>query len=141
MFEYKKQYKLSEIEVLNMLNDNLKDQVIVHLNGRMLKNTRIFSVFDFRFLSEVTFLLANETFSMDDHIFEEDERGTKMYFITKGTVVIMQKSTHTYIKELQQDEYFGEVAFFSDLSRQATARTRGFTEVLSLNKESFIGKS
>lgn len=117
MFEYKKQYKLSEIEVLNMLNDNLKDQVIVHLNGRMLKNTRIFSVFDFRFLSEVTFLLANETFSMDDHIFEEDERGTKMYFITKGTVVIMQKSTHTYIKELQQDEYFGEVAFFSDLCR------------------------
>ena len=49
MFEYKKQYKLSEIEVLNMLNENLKDQVIVHLNGRMLKNTRIFGVFDFRF--------------------------------------------------------------------------------------------
>ena len=138
MFEYKKQYKLSEIEVLNMLNENLKDQVIVHLNGRMLKNTRIFGVFDFRFLSEVTFLLANETFSMDDHIFEEDERGTKMYFITKGTVVIMQNSTHTYIKELQVDEYFGEVAFFSDLNRQATARSRGFTEVLSLNKESFI---
>ena len=138
MFEYKKQYKLSEVEVLNMLNENLKDQVIVHLNGRMLKNTRIFGDFDFRFLSEVTFLLANETFSMDDHIFEEDERGTKMYFITKGTVVIMQKSTHTYIKELLVDEYFGEVAFFSDLNRQATARSRGFTEVLSLNKESFV---
>ena len=38
----------------------------------MLKNTQIFSVFDFRFLSEVTFLLVNETYSMDDHIFEED---------------------------------------------------------------------
>jgi hypothetical protein len=57
----------------------------------MLKNTKIFGIFDFRFLSEVTFLLLNETFSMDDHIFEEDE---------KGTVVIMQKKTHTYIKEL-----------------------------------------
>jgi hypothetical protein len=89
MFEYKKQYKLSEIEVLNMLNENLKDQVIVHLNGRMLKNTEIFSVFDFRFLSEVTFLLVNETYSMDDHIFEEGERGNKMYFITKGNVVIL----------------------------------------------------
>jgi CRP-like cAMP-binding protein len=75
---------------------------------------------------------------MDDHIFEENERGTKMYFITKGTVVIMQKSTHTYIKELQIDQYFGEVAFFSDLNRQATARSRGFTEVLSLDKENFI---
>jgi len=138
MFEYKKQYKLSEIEVLNMLNENLKDQVIVHLNGRMLKNTAIFAVFDFRFLSEVTFLLVNETYSMDDHIFEENEKGTKMYFITKGNVVIIQKSTHTYIKELQVDEYFGEIAFFSDMNRTATARSRGFTEVLSLSKQSFI---
>lgn len=117
MFEYKKQYKLSEIEVLQMLNENLKDQVIVHLNGRMLKNTRIFSKFDFRFLSEVTFKFSNETFSMDDHIFEEEEKGTKMYFITKGTVVIMQKSSHTYIKELHVDEYFGEISFFSELNR------------------------
>ena len=138
MFEYKKQYKLSEVEVLNMLNENLKDQVIVHLNGRMLKNTRIFGMFDFRFLSEVTFLLVNETYSMDDHIFEENDRGTKMYFITKGNVVIIQKSTHTYIKELAVDQYFGEIAFFSGLNRTATARSRGFTEVLSLNKQSFI---
>ena len=103
----------------------------------MLKNTKIFGIFEIRFLSEVTFLLLNETFSMDDHIFEEDEKGTKMYFITKGTVVIMQKKSHTYIKELQVDEYFGEISFFSDLNRTATARSRGFTEVLSLNKESF----
>ncbi|CDW82005.1 UNKNOWN [Stylonychia lemnae] len=138
MFEYKKQYKLSEIEVLNMLNENLKDQVIVHLNGRMLKKTRIFSIFDQRFLAEVTFLLSNETFSMDDHIFEEEEQGAKMFFITKGTVVIMQKKSHTYIKELQVDEYFGEISFFSQLNRHATARSRGFTEVLSLNKEEFM---
>lgn len=74
---------------------------------------------------------------MDDHIFEEGEKGTKMYFITKGNVVILQKVTHTYIKELNVDEYFGEIAFFSDINRQATARSRGFTEVLSLSKDSF----
>ena len=37
----------------------------------------VFSKFDFRFLSEVTFLLTNETFSMDDHIFEEEEKGNQ----------------------------------------------------------------
>lgn len=36
------------------------------------------------------------------------------------------------------DEYFGEISFFSELNRQATARSRGFTEVLSLSKDSFI---
>ena len=39
----------------------------------MLKKTKIFGIFDQRFLAEVTFLLLNETFSMDDHIFEEEE--------------------------------------------------------------------
>ena len=104
----------------------------------MLKNSLVFRCFNFRFLSEVTFLLDNDTFSMDDHIFEEDEKGAKMYFITKGTVVIMHKKTHTYIKELQVDDYFGEIAFFSELPRQATARSRGFTEILSLNKDKFL---
>lgn len=104
----------------------------------MLKKTKIFGIFDQRFLAEVTFLLINETFSMDDHIFEEEEQGAKMFFITKGTVVIMQKKTHTYIKELQVDEYFGEISFFSKLNRHATARSRGFTEVLSLNKDDFV---
>lgn len=117
MFEYKKQYTLSEIEVLNMLNENLKDQVKVHLNGRMLKNTRIFGIFDFRFLSEITFLFLNETFFMYEHIFEENEKSKKMFYTTKGTVVIMQKKTHTYIKELQADENFGEISFFSELKR------------------------
>lgn len=78
---------------------------------------------------------------MDDHIFEEEEKGTKMYFITKGTVVIMQKKTHTYITELKFDQYFGEICFFSDLNRQATARSRGFTEVLALNKEDLKRKA
>lgn len=36
------------------------------------------------------------------------------------------------------DEYFGEISFFSKLNRHATARSRGFTEVLSLNKDDFI---
>ena len=35
------------------------------------------------------------------------------------------------------DEYFGEISFFSDLNRKATARSRGFTEVLSLKKDDF----
>ena len=30
-FEYDKRHKMSEVEVLNMLNENLKDQVIVSL--------------------------------------------------------------------------------------------------------------
>ena len=80
-----------------MLNDNLRDQVIVHLNGRMLKKTKIFGDFDFRFLSEVTFLLENDTFAMDDHIFEEgDNTNKKMFFITKVYIKGLLSSCRGY---------------------------------------------
>lgn len=36
LIEYKRNYKLEENEVLEMLNDNLREQVIAFLNGRML---------------------------------------------------------------------------------------------------------
>jgi CRP-like cAMP-binding protein len=80
----------------------------------MLASTPIFSNFDIIFLSELTFLLQRETFSIDDHIFNEGEKGSSVYFITKGVILLVHKKTHTYIKELEVDEFMGDYAFFSD---------------------------
>ena len=96
-----------------MLNDNLRDQVIVYLNGRILQNSTIFKHFSMNLLSEITFKLESIAFALDDNIFEESTKGDKLYFITKGTVVLFHKKTKTYIKELNVDESFGEVGFFS----------------------------
>ena len=100
-----------------MLSENLKLQLIVHLNGRMLHNTSVFKGFDLLFLSELTFVLKRETFSIDDHIFDENDQGDKLFFITKGSIILLHKRTHTYIKELAIDEFFGEISFFSGLKR------------------------
>jgi hypothetical protein len=37
--------------------------------------TKSFSEFDVTFISEITFLLSRETFSIDDRIFEEEDEG------------------------------------------------------------------
>jgi hypothetical protein len=58
------------VSVLEMLNENLKLEMTVHLNGKMLKDTLIFKNFDINFLRELTFILKRETYSVDDHIFE-----------------------------------------------------------------------
>ena len=74
---------------------------------------------------------------MDDVIIEEGDDSNEMYFITKGTVLILHKQTHTFISELGVDEYFGEVSFFTGRRRSCTARSRGFTEALCLKNEQF----
>lgn len=44
----------------------------------------------------------------------------------------------SFIKELIKDDYFGEIGFFSDLKRQATIKSRDYTDVMILSKTSFL---
>lgn len=66
LIDHKKSYKLEENEVLMMLNDNLRNQCIVFLNGLMLKKSPCFEKFKMDFLSEITFLLKHYTYSFED---------------------------------------------------------------------------
>jgi hypothetical protein len=67
-FDYKKEFKLEEDQVLDMLSENLKCELMVHLNGTMLHDTPVFQKFNILFLSELTFVLQKETYSNNDYI-------------------------------------------------------------------------
>ena len=122
-----------------MLNENLILELILNLNGKMLHNTPIFKNFDMQFLSELTFDLKRETYTQNDHIFDEGDEGSKLYFIIKGSVYLLHKQSSTFIKELHEEEYFGEITFFADdRVRTASARSKDFTEFLVLDRSDFI---
>ena len=108
------------------------------MNGSLLQNAPILCGFNIMFLSEVTFLLTHETFAIDDQVFEEGDIGQKIYFITKGSVMLIVRSSQTFIRSLFQGEYFGEVGFFSDKPRVCTASSKHFTEALVLRNTDFI---
>jgi CRP-like cAMP-binding protein len=44
-----------------------------------------------------------------------------------GRVVVVHKGSRTFLRELQRDEYFGEVSFFSEQPRMATVKSKDFT--------------
>jgi hypothetical protein len=138
MCDYKKMYKLEENEVLNMLNDNLREDVIVYLNGRILESSPVLKHFSMLFISEITFKLDHHTFAIDDNIFEEGNLGDKLFFISKGSIILVHKKTKTFIKEIGVETCFGEVGFFSGLPRSVTANAKTFTETMYMEKAKFI---
>lgn len=75
---------------------------------------------------------------VDEHIFDEGDRGDSLYYIQKGNVVLVHRKTSTFIKELGSDDFMGECAFFSGEPRKASARSRLFTDVVTLSKNDFI---
>jgi hypothetical protein len=135
LVDYKRQYKLEEEEVLSMLNENLVLELIINLNGKMLHNTPLFHRFHLQFLSDLTFALKKETFVGNEHIFEEGDEGSTVYFVMKGSVYIIHKQTQTFLKELKEEDYFGEIAFFCETkTRTASARSKEFSECLILDR-------
>ena len=101
--DYKREFKLEESEALEMLNDNLRDQVIAYLNGNMLNKSGVFQAFNVMLLSQIAFKLRHHTFSIDDPMLEEGHEGNTLYYISKGSAILLHKKTHTFIKELKQD--------------------------------------
>ena len=47
----------------------------------------------------------------------EGDLGQEIFFIVSGKVSIIDKKTKTHIIDLIQDQYFGEISFFSDIPR------------------------
>lgn len=137
----KKEIKIEEKEVMEILNENLRDKLTLYLNGRILKDIKVFEDFDLEFLSEITFIFCQVTFMIDDNIIVEDDPGGKIFFIVKGKVAILHRKSRTYIKDLGKDDFFGEIGFFSEKPRQATAKSRDFTHLLVLDHDSFAKKT
>ena len=138
----KKEIKIEESEVMESLNENLRDKLILYLNGRILKNIKLFEDFEIEFLSEITFIFGQVTYMVDDNIIiEDDDPGGKMFFIVKGKVAILHRKSRTYIKDLGKDDFFGEIGFFSEKQRQATAKSRDFTHLLVLDYDKFSEKT
>ena len=64
-----------------------------------------------------------------------------MFFIVKGKCAIIHRKTKTYVRDIGKDEYFGEIAFFSEKPRQTTVKSRDFTHVLVLEHNAFALKT
>lgn len=136
--ENKRDYKLEEAEVMEMLNENLKVELIVHLNGKMLHESPIFKYFSMTFLSELSLILKRETFSIGDTVLEEDTMGDRLHYVTKGNVVVIHKKSATFLMEVSIDTFIGELSFFTGKPRTASARSTNFTEVLTLYLSEFL---
>lgn len=75
---------------------------------------------------------------MEEYVFNEGDDGKDIYFITQGKVCLIHKQSYTYIIDLDKEQSFGEIGFFSDCQRQVTVKSRDYTDVLTVNLIEFL---
>ncbi|KAL4493294.1 hypothetical protein ABPG73_007101 [Tetrahymena malaccensis] len=151
--EQKDRNQQSENQVLQILSNKLRNEIIVEINSRILKNNAIFSAnFSSQTLRKLVFIMEEVVVSPNEIIFEEgDYIDQSVYLIESGKIEIYQspntnqtsnclsqKSKTHSLKVLSNDSIFGEISFFSGLSRNASARSINLSTIYKINRNSFI---
>ncbi|HYE90115.1 MAG TPA: FAD-dependent oxidoreductase [Terriglobales bacterium] len=84
--------------------------------------------------------ISRQHYEADETIFREGDKGDRLYIVVNGAVQIVSERPNqprTLIAELGPGDCFGEMALISDNPRNATARTAGAVDVLTVDREAF----
>jgi CRP-like cAMP-binding protein len=133
VLENKREQKIDESEILTLLNKNLKEEVIMHLNGLLLKNGTfgVINKFD-EFCILLTSVMREETLNPGDTIFQKGDHSLRLYFINNGIVTIFDQETKIIFKELNNEaplNSFGEIGFFAGQKRSTSAESLTFVNL------------
>ena len=87
----------------------------------LLSRVPLFEVLNRRELAAVERILHRRQYQRGEVIFRQGERGMGMYIVQQGTVAITAEPENHELFELQDGDFFGEVALLDESPRSATA--------------------
>ena len=131
-----------EEELLSDLSFGLRAKLVLAINKHTLLQMPLFQHADDRFVSDIAMRMRSVYSSVGECVVTEGELATEMYFILSGVVeVVINVDTdrETRVALLSDAHFFGEGAVMKvNERRSATVRAVTFTEMRSLERESFL---
>jgi len=132
-------------KVFDKLSQSLKSELLSEAYGSIVHKIDLFSMnFSQWTLNEIIKTIKEESYPPGETIFTPEEyKNCDMFFIKKGNVEIFvenelnEKSNKIVIKQLKEGNIFGEIAFFSDMKRNAGARSKEYTTLIRFNQNEF----
>ncbi|OQR96174.1 cyclic nucleotide-binding protein [Achlya hypogyna] len=128
----------ADSELVHELSDDLRTQLVMHLNKDVVSKIPFFARQDDACISYLMGILYQECFTPGEFVFREGEFGRHMYFLVRGTVEVVihaNSPKEVLCKVLSEGSYFGELAMLLNSKRSASIRckTFGILYVLSRN--------
>ncbi|CAG9318527.1 unnamed protein product [Blepharisma stoltei] len=128
---------LDETEILQSLSLPLKEEILIKTRGYFLFNSAPFRNYSHYFLRYLVHFLEIQVFGPGDLIIKEGEIGKNIYWIFNGSVEIYDQKTFSTFRDLFKGKYFGEIGFFLNKKRCASAKAKTYTELFELKRYKF----
>ncbi|OMJ79916.1 hypothetical protein SteCoe_19946 [Stentor coeruleus] len=126
-----------ENDIFHNLSLPLRQEIFSQTRNFILSKNPVFKIYQKSFLKFIGYHLSLQIFGPKDSIFEQGENSSIVYFIQNGQVEIFHSQTTTTFKILKKNRSFGEIGFFLQTTRTASAKSVTFTELLVLERNIF----
>jgi CRP/FNR family cyclic AMP-dependent transcriptional regulator len=89
-----------------------------------------------------TSFLDERTYNSGDLVFSEGEKGTEMFIVQEGKVVVTKQiaGAEVFLATMERGDFFGEMALLESLPRSATCRALGATRLLAIRTGELLMK-
>jgi len=139
LFEHQSETISEEKHALSLLSDNLQGELTKIINGKALRENALFQInFGSKFLSVMSKELEESIYSPQEIIFDETDTKFAIYFISAGSVELFYPQCRKQLKIINKDQFFGEISFFTDKPRTASAKSHTFSNIFSITKQTFL---
>lgn len=140
--EEKTQNIEKEQKIIDSLSKSLKEELMLQAYGEILKKHPMFYLnFSEKSLRKVVSIIKDIRLFPDEPLFSENEESNSLYFVMKGRIQMFlagSKNSCVALKTIKVGENFGEVEFFTGKTRMASAKSKDFTTLFSINRDEFI---
>ncbi|EAR87672.2 cyclic nucleotide-binding domain protein (macronuclear) [Tetrahymena thermophila SB210] len=145
--ESKNRDKQAEDKIIGTLSNQLREEITQQINSKILQDQNIFkNNFSHKINKSIVFIMEEVLVTPNEIIFQEnDTNDQSIYFIQNGIVEIysdcyrQDKETSCKVYQtITQNQFFGEISFFSGLARSASARSVNLTTLYRIKRDRFI---
>ncbi|EAR92362.2 cyclic nucleotide-binding domain protein (macronuclear) [Tetrahymena thermophila SB210] len=134
--------KSKEKEIMDKLSKQLKDDLILDMNGKFIRNIPILEKLESK--NKIAQSMEECLFSPGEYIFKQDQLDdSSLYYIAKGSVSIVFESEINFrsqinvIQTLGKQQYFGEIGFLFQSKRAYSAKANNFCRLFKLQRVIF----
>ncbi|ETL38959.1 hypothetical protein L916_09590 [Phytophthora nicotianae] len=126
----------NEETILAALSDDLRSQLVLHLNRDVVSKISFFATQDDACVSYLMGILDPEFCTPGEYVFKEGQVGRHMYFLVKGAAEVVFKagtSEEQVVATLLEGSYFGEIAMLTRSKRAASIRAKTYMSLFVLS--------
>jgi len=126
----------NEETILAALSDDLRSQLVLHLNRDVVSKISFFATQDDACVSYLMGILDPEFCTPGEYVFKEGQVGRHMYFLVKGVAEVVFKAGTTeeqVVATLLEGSYFGEIAMLTRSKRAASIRAKTYMSLFVLS--------